>query len=72
MRREASHDPSPAEEHEDIELPNGCILCGGPLAMRLRNGAAGTFCASCRWISHPHMKREDGAVHVIHPAGGLA
>jgi hypothetical protein len=72
MRSEASQDSSPDEEHEDIELPNGCILCGGPLALRLRHGSARTFCAHCRWISRPHMRRENGAVHVIHPAGGRA
>jgi hypothetical protein len=72
MRREPGQETSPAEGYEDVVLQNGCILCGGALALRLRNGTARTYCASCRWISSPHMRREDGAVHVIHPAGGLA
>ncbi|BDG03953.1 hypothetical protein [Anaeromyxobacter oryzae] len=56
----------------DISLPGGCILCGGDLDVRLSAGSAASVCTRCHWISRPHMKREDGAVHVIHPAGLLA
>jgi hypothetical protein len=70
MRREAH--AATADEKGDVTLPEGCILCGGPLALRVREGTARTFCASCRWISAPHMRREGGSVHVIHPAGGVA
>jgi hypothetical protein len=56
----------------DISLPGGCILCGGDLDVRLAEGTAASVCMKCHWISRPHMKREDGAVHVIHPAGLFA
>nr|WP_059437920.1 hypothetical protein [Anaeromyxobacter sp. PSR-1] len=62
-----------AGERRDIVLPGGCLLCDGDLEVRLgERGHAASFCPRCHWISHPHMRRADGAVHVIHPAGGLA
>jgi hypothetical protein len=58
---------------QDLSLPGGCILCGGDLEVRMAAGGAASYCKSCRWISRPHLRREDGGtVHVIHPAGGLA
>jgi hypothetical protein len=71
MRREATQH-SAAGEQGDVTLPEGCILCGGPLALRFRAGTARTYCRSCRWISAPHMRRAGDAIHVVHPAGGLA
>jgi len=72
----AERDTTLAEENsaatQDVSLPGGCILCGGDLEVRMTEGAAASYCKSCRWISRPHMRREDGTVHVIHPAGGLA
>ncbi len=59
-------------EFREIELPGGCILCGGDLAVRITAGGAASFCTRCRWISRPHMHREDDGVHVIHPAAGQA
>ncbi len=61
-----------AGEFRDLELPEGCILCGGDLAVRLAAGSAASYCKRCRWISRPHMQREVDGVHVIHPAGGVA
>jgi predicted RNA-binding Zn-ribbon protein involved in translation (DUF1610 family) len=60
------------EETRDFELPGGCILCGGDLAVRMTEGQAASYCPSCRWVSRPHMRREDGHVYVTHPAGGVA
>jgi hypothetical protein len=71
MRREPGIRAA-TDEQGDVTLPEGCILCGGPLALRVREGTARTYCARCRWISRPHMRREDGAIHVVHPAGGVA
>jgi hypothetical protein len=56
----------------DFSLEGGCILCGGDLAVRVSPGRARTVCKSCRWISRPHMSREEDGVHVVHPAGLLA
>jgi hypothetical protein len=71
MRR-AAITRAAAEGNGDVTLPAGCILCGGPLAMRVRDGAASTYCGACHWISRPHMRRSGGAIHVVHPAGGIA
>lgn len=57
----------------DLTIPGGCILCGGDLDVRITpEGAAASVCSSCRWISRPEMRNEDGHIHVIHPAGGMA
>ncbi len=56
----------------DVTIPGGCILCGGDLEVRLTPGGAGSVCPRCHWLSRPHMHREDGAVHVTHPAGLIA
>lgn len=60
------------EGFRDLDLPGGCILCGGDLAVRIGEAGAASFCPSCRWISRPHMRRHGGGVQVIHPAGGVA
>ena len=59
-------------ETRDFSLDGGCLLCGGDLQVRVGPTGAATFCASCRWISHPHMKKGDEGIHVIHPAGLIA
>ncbi len=68
-QHEISTDPT---ESKDFSLEGGCILCGGDLAVRVSPGRARTVCKSCRWISRPHMRREEDGVHVVHPAGLLA
>jgi hypothetical protein len=55
-----------------VRLPNGCLLCGGELHVRIGDGSAASVCMRCRWISHPHMQRHEDGVHVVHPAGGTA
>jgi hypothetical protein len=53
----------------DFSLEGGCLLCGGDLQVRLTDGQARTVCLACRWVSRPHMRRDDDGVHVVHPAG---
>jgi hypothetical protein len=69
--RHALQEPT-GEDPRDLKLPNGCILCGGDLDVRVSDGEARSFCARCRWISRPHMQRHADGIHVVHPAGGLA
>jgi hypothetical protein len=61
--------PAHATDSKDFSLEGGCILCGGDLAVRMSPGRARTVCKACRWISRPHLRREEDGVHVIHPAG---
>ncbi len=75
MRREAhtkSEEMLAAEDLRDLRLPNGCILCGGDLEVRISGAIARSVCTACRWISRPHMQRHGDGIHVVHPAGGLA
>ena len=60
---------APHVETKDFSLEDGCILCGGVLHVRLTPWGARTVCKACRWISRPHMRRQDDGVHVAHPAG---
>jgi hypothetical protein len=59
-------------ETRDFSLAGGCILCGGDLAFRVTPGRARSVCKACRWISRPHMRRDDEGIHVVHPAGLFA
>ncbi len=74
MRHEAhgtTHDFETAPT-QDLRLPNGCILCGGDLEVRVSAGVARSVCRDCRWFSRPHMQRHEDGIHVVHPAGGVA
>jgi hypothetical protein len=65
MRRAQDID---ATDSRDATIPGGCMLCGGDLVIRVTPGSAGTVCTACRWISRPHMRREDGGdIRVVHP-----
>jgi hypothetical protein len=73
MRHEAQQPATDiGTDPRDLSLPNGCILCGGELSIRVTGGSARSVCQRCRWISRPHMHREDDGIHVVHPAAGLA
>ena len=67
------HEPQvPTTDTKDLRLPNGCLLCGGDLDLRVTDGAARSFCGHCHWISRPHMQRHEDGIHIVHPAGGIA
>jgi hypothetical protein len=72
MRREPHTDAAVDESPRDIRLSGGCLVCGGDLDVRVSGATARSFCASCRWMSKPHMVRQDDGIHVVHPAGGIA
>lgn len=66
------HETPATESGHDVAIPGGCILCGGDLAVRFTATQAVSFCPRCNWLSHPRVRREDGSVYMMHPAGGLA
>lgn len=66
------HETVSAEERHDLAIPEGCILCGGDLAVRFTAAGAASFCPRCHWLSHPRVRRENGNVYMMHPAAGLA
>jgi hypothetical protein len=65
-------EPRRSDDRQDVDIPGGCILCGGDLAVRFAGSVAVSFCPQCRWISHPRVRREGGSVYMMHPAGGIA
>jgi hypothetical protein len=56
------------EKVHEFQLPGGCIICGGELAVRMTPSGAGTVCVECRWISRPQVSRGEDGVEVLHPA----
>jgi hypothetical protein len=73
MRREPDTAAQREPELRDLELENGCILCGGDLVLRVTASGARSICRACRWISKPQMQRHgDGHFQVTHPAAGTA
>jgi hypothetical protein len=71
MKRTAAR-PKIDAEVKDVQLEHACILCGGDIELRITPSGACTYCRACRWVSHPHMRRDGHRVHVVHPAGGQA
>jgi hypothetical protein len=37
-------------------IPDACPVCGGDVHLRVTNGRGTSYCASCRWISHPRLQ----------------
>jgi len=56
----------------DLELPSGCTLCGGTLAIRISSAGARSVCRQCRWLSRPHLHGNDGDFELVHPPGAVA
>ena len=56
----------------DVELEQGCILCGGSLSLRVVGNSATTYCRICRWISRPHLQQDDGGMRLFHPSRLIA
>ena len=58
------------ERSADLNLPGGCILCGGDLDVRLTPSGAQSCCLSCRWIARPHIELGAEGLKVAYiPAG---
>ena len=66
------HDSALDVDRHDVAIPEGCILCGGDLAVRFTGSSAVSFCPRCAWLSHPRVRRENGNVYMMHPAAGLS
>jgi len=61
MKRE--REPEAPQVQADVELEEGCILCGGALSLRVVGHLATTYCRSCHWISRPQKR----GMHLFHP-----
>jgi hypothetical protein len=56
----------------DFELPEGCLLCSGPLAVRVTPGGSGSCCVPCRWLARPSVELSGDSVQVSYPTTGEA
>ncbi len=54
-------------EEMDFTLAEGCVVCGGEMAVRMRPGSTRGYCGACGWISKPLLWRSGGKVSVLHP-----
>jgi len=70
MRRE--REPEAPQAPPDVELERGCLLCGGPISLRVVGSTAATYCRSCHWISRPHLHRHGDGVHLFHTSRMMA
>ena len=68
MKRESE----PEAPQADVELEQGCILCGGALSLRVVGRSAATYCRSCHWISRPHLHRHRDGMQLFHPSRMVA
>ena len=56
----------------EIELPEACLACGGPIAARFAPGSAVGVCRVCRRIAVMEVERTADGVRVAQLPGGLA
>jgi hypothetical protein len=61
-----------AEIPPDVVIPGACLCCDGDLEVRITAGGARGYCGLCRSISRPIVWRLNGALHLVHTAGGAA
>jgi hypothetical protein len=61
-RQEAS-----GEEPREFKLAGGCVVCGGPIDVRVTPGSVRAYCAPCGWISRPLLWQSNGQVGIAHP-----
>jgi hypothetical protein len=60
------------ENGAEFDIPGGCLLCGGPLAVRVSPAGAYSCCIPCRWVSHPQLEASSKGIEVSYQAGGTA
>lgn len=56
----------------EFEVPEGCVLCGSDISVRVGPGGAYTVCANCRWISRALVDMKPNGLEVAYPAAGQA
>jgi len=65
-------EPEAPQAQADVELEQGCILCGGALSLRVVGRSATTYCRACHWISRPQLHHHHGEMHLFHPSRMVA
>jgi hypothetical protein len=60
------------DESADLELPNGCVLCGGPVSVRVSPNAAYSVCIPCRWWVRASVAFRPGGIEVMYTTTAAA
>jgi hypothetical protein len=68
MNQERQHETMIRE----IELPDACLGCGGPVAARLTPGSARGVCLGCRTFSSMTVERRGDGLQLVQLPGGIA
>jgi hypothetical protein len=61
----------PASTNE-FTLPEGCVLCGSDLHVRVTESGATSVCPSCTWIAKPQVRLTHNGLKVTYLPGGTA
>ena len=56
----------------EIQLPEACLGCGGPVAARFTPGSARGVCLRCRAFTAMAVERHAGGFHLVQMPGGYA
>ncbi len=66
MNQELQQEP----KFHELELPDACMACGGPIAARFTSSGATGVCLACRRISALSVARSGDGINVVQlPAG---
>jgi hypothetical protein len=60
------------ENRRDFDLQNGCVACGGTLAIRVTPGVAHGVCRACGSFSSMRLVTGDDGVSLVSRTTGLA
>jgi hypothetical protein len=60
------------DESADLELPGGCLLCGGPVSVRVSPNGTYSVCVPCRWLARASVSFRPGGIDVMFATVGAA
>jgi len=56
-----------ATETAEFTIEGGCVVCHGPMAVRVTPGSTRGYCARCGWISRPIVWQSETGIAVLNP-----
>jgi hypothetical protein len=65
-------EPQKERMSHEVELPDACVVCDGPIAARFTPTSARGVCLACRLVTALELSRAGDGVQVSHLPGGLA
>jgi hypothetical protein len=51
----------------DFTLPEGCVVCGADLPVRVTDSGAHAACVRCGWLGRPQLRVTHGGLRVRVP-----